>query len=104
MRNKGGGVLRHMMWPGAKMRGGISEGLRTSKIAGPVTRNKIKKYIDGGDKLKIVLLDSLVGCGHMYGTNIPQLRHSQISKIQYFYSGCIRSLLQGRFDEPDKNP
>ena len=55
------------------------------------------KYTDSDNRLEIILLDSLVGSVLMCGLRIIPLNHSHITEIQSFYSGCIRSLIQGRY-------
>ena len=71
-----------------KMGCAISEGIRKAKSPWRATRNKIKKYTEAGCKLKLILLDPLVGSVLMYGLHITPLRRTQIVKLQSFYS-CV---------------
>ena len=81
-----GKILGHMMEPDKKMNIAVSEGIRKAKIAWQITRNKINKYTDSDNKLKIILLDSLVGSVLLYSLHIIPLHHTLTEKLQTFYS------------------
>ena len=50
-------------------------------------------------KLKVILFDSLIGSILLYGLNTMNINSTLINKLQSFYSGCIRYLAYGRYED-----
>ena len=63
-----------------------------------------KKYMDANNKLKLILLDSLVVSALTYSLPILPLSNNHLSKLQSFHSNCVRYLLTKRFSELEHKP
>ena len=48
--------------------------------------------------LKIMLFDSLISSMILYGLNTLNVK-TQIGKLQKFYSGCIRYIIYGKYED-----
>ena len=53
-------------------------------------------------KLKLTLFGSLIGSILLYGLNAIHINNARIKKLQTFYSGCIRYLIYGRYEDREE--
>ena len=92
-------ILGHVINTNESMDEAIKDRLKKAKNAWHAIKNKYITNKEINTKLRLQLFDSLIGSILLYSLHIIQLNKTSISKIQSFYSKCVRTISEGYYHE-----
>ena len=97
-------ILGHIMNTTNNLNEAVEDRIQKAKAAWRYIRNSIITNKNISKKLRLMLFDSLITSILLYSLHIIPMNKTNISKLQRFYSKCIRVIAEGNYKENCKKP